>query len=518
MPIFIASSLRSRIIPSEDDCVNIPFTFKLDAYTIIQSVVWDFGDGVTTTDFNPTHTFSTPGIKKVKATIVLNNRSVVLYKDVEAYPLPYLESNQILSQCDVDNDGISVFNLENIKDYASNAIEYQFYHNSIDANADINPIPDPKFYTNTLNPEVIFVKMISENGCVTISNFLLENYQPNTQPIRDYYVCENSDTILNNSEGNFDLEAIENDIRNEFVLSSNFFVKFYGTLIDAQTKINELDSSYKTTTTVIWVRIEDENYNCFGVIPFNAIVNSNIDLNVEDFYTICDLSVQPPVIIDGGNTNDSWEWKNETGATVSNQRFFQPVQLGNYSLTVSRQENGIVCSATKNFIVKGVTVPEFLELKAENGKVFIAVKGSSIYEFSMDGITYFGAGTSYTFEGVSAGTHTVYVKDIENCEKRISKDIYMLIIQNFFTPNNDSYNDVWKIEGLSEKFYSSAEIVIYDRYGRLLHKMNLQENQVGWSGIYNKKELPASDYWYKITLIDLKKKVAVKSGHFTLKR
>lgn len=47
--------------------------------------------------------------------------------------------------------------------------------------------------------------------------------------------------------------------------------------------------------------------------------------------------------------------------------------------------------------------------------------------------------------------------------------------------------------------------------------MNLQENQVGWSGIYNKKELPASDYWYKITLIDLKKKVAVKSGHFTLK-
>lgn len=520
LPVFIASSLRNRIIPSDDDCVNVPFTFALDAYTDIQSVVWDFGDGDTSTDFQPTHLFATAGIHKVKATIVLNGTPIDLYKKVEAYPLPLLAPNQILSQCDVDNDGVSIFNLENIYKFIvdGEALTYTFYHSLDDANNDLDAISDQQFYVNASNPETVFVKMVSPNGCESISSFVLENYQPNTQPIRDFFVCENSDDVLNNLEGKFNMGQIEAAIRNDLGLDPDFTVNFYTSLLNAQTKIDPLERYFTTVSTIIWVRIEDDNFNCFGVIPFNLIVNPAINVDIEDTYKICDLSVQPPTVLDGGINNDTWTWKNQSGTAISTQRLFPITQPGNYSLTIEKSENNLVCSITKDFAVVQTTNPTFLNVKAENGTVDVKVQGNSSYEFSIDGINFYGSGTSYTFEGVIAGTHTVYVKDLENCEKTITQEIYLITIPNYFTPNNDSYNDIWKVEGLSSRFYFAAEILIFDRYGRILHKMNMQENQVGWNGTYNKQTLPATDYWYKISLTDLDLKTIIKRGHFSLMR
>jgi len=51
-----------------------------------------------------------------------------------------------------------------------------------------------------------------------------------------------------------------------------------------------------------------------------------------------------------------------------------------------------------------------------------------------------------------------------------------------------------------------------DRYGKLLKQMN--PNSEGWDGTYRGKELPSSDYWYRIELADGR----MVSGNFTLKR
>ncbi|TDP57876.1 T9SS type B sorting domain-containing protein [Flavobacterium dankookense] len=522
LPLFVASYLRSRIIPSKDNCVDVAFSFELDAYRVILSVLWDFGDGTTSSDFNPTHLFSTPGKHKVKARIVMdNNQAVTLYKDVVAYPLPDLPPNQTLSQCDTDGDNISVFNLENIKDFTDDIdsdYTYTFYHNLSDANSDTNQIQDYLHYTNQTNPEEIFVKIVSSNGCVTITNFFIENYQANTLPIRTMYVCENSDAIENNSQGQFNIGFKETDIRDELGIPADFTITFYANLVDAQTKINPLERYFISPTTIIWVRIEDESNNCFGVIPFNAVVNSNINLNIDSNYTICDPSMQPPIILDGGNGMTSWLWGNQGGNILSTQRFYQPIQQGDYSITVTKLENGLICSASKPFSVTKVTIPEFVNIKANDGEVSLTVSGNSVYEFSLDGSNYYGSGNSYNFIGVGAGIHTVYVKDINNCEKIITTEVYLMNIPKFFSPNEDGINDHWKIKGLSRKFYSSAEILIFDRYGTILHKMDMQQNQFGWSGVKNDRKLPATDYWYTLTLVDLQGKQTIKKGHFSLIR
>lgn len=522
LPLFVASYLRSRIIPSKDDCVDVAFSFELDAYRTILSVLWDFGDGTTSTDFNPTHLFSTPGTHKVKARIVMdNNQAVTLYKEVVAYPLPQLAQNQNLTQCDNDNDGFSVFNLQNIKDHAddiNNDYTYTFYNSMADLVNEINPIQNYQQYTNTSNPEEIFVKIVSAKGCVTRTSFFLVNNQTNILPISTIYVCENSDGVLNNSKGKFNLGEKEENIRAEFGIPESFDISFYSNMIDAETKINPLDKYFTTSSTLIWIRIEDNSNNCFGIMSFSAVVNSNIDLELDDLYTICDASVQSPIILDGGNSNTAWLWMNSTGNIVSNSRFFQLSNEGNYSVTVTKLENGLSCSVSKSFEVLKASTPEFLDVEANNGIVNVTISGNSEYEFSLDGINYFGSGVNYVFTGVRSGMSTVYVRDKFNCEASIQTNFFMMSIPNYFTPNNDGYNDFWKINGLTREFYTEAEIIIFDRYGKVIHSMDMRMNEIGWSGMSNDRLLPAEDYWYRLVLTDLTNNVVVRRGHFSLKR
>ena len=74
LPIFVSSFFRNRIV-IPDDCISKSFHFKLDAYGPITSVNWDFGDNTTSTELEPIHNYSQPGIYQVKAVVVLNNKT-----------------------------------------------------------------------------------------------------------------------------------------------------------------------------------------------------------------------------------------------------------------------------------------------------------------------------------------------------------------------------------------------------------------------------------------------------------
>jgi gliding motility-associated-like protein len=93
----------------------------------------------------------------------------------------------------------------------------------------------------------------------------------------------------------------------------------------------------------------------------------------------------------------------------------------------------------------------------------------------------------------------------------VSKEITVLSIPKFFTPNNDGYNDYWTVKGMIS--YPTAELRIFDRYGKLLKE--LRPNSIGWDGTFNGQPLPASDYWF---VFKLEANTPDKRGHFSLKR
>ena len=131
-----------------------------------------------------------------------------------------------------------------------------------------------------------------------------------------------------------------------------------------------------------------------------------------------------------------------------------------------------------------------------------------IMNIRVDGINYQDAPL---FENIAPGFVTVAVRDKNGCG--ISKKMVSVVgYPKFFTPNGDNYNDTWQILGVDGQFQPQSLIQIFDRYGKLMAQIN--PTTKGWDGTFNNVELPASDYWFKVSLEDGR----IFKGHFTLKR
>ncbi|TYA84311.1 T9SS type B sorting domain-containing protein [Seonamhaeicola marinus] len=173
--------------------------------------------------------------------------------------------------------------------------------------------------------------------------------------------------------------------------------------------------------------------------------------------------------------------------------------------------NGVCGSDTSevDVTITNVTpIPDF-EIKTKefssNNSIQIIINSNLEYEFSLNGFNFQRNNVFYNLAG---GDYTIYVQEINGCGV-LETTISILDYPKFFTPNDDGVNDTWKLKGKSNKNYS---IYIYDRYGKLLKSLISSESS--WDGIFNGKQVPNDDYWFKVVFAD----GVIKSGHFTLKR
>jgi len=122
---------------------------------------------------------------------------------------------------------------------------------------------------------------------------------------------------------------------------------------------------------------------------------------------------------------------------------------------------------------------------------------------------------SNIFNNVAPGSHTITVNDPGGCGS-YTENILVVGFPKFFTPNGDGANDHWNIEGISN--LQDPEILIFDRFGKLLAQL---DNQSSWNGIFNGNPLPSTDYWFKLTYLDVEgERTEAKyiNNHFSLKR
>jgi len=142
-----------------------------------------------------------------------------------------------------------------------------------------------------------------------------------------------------------------------------------------------------------------------------------------------------------------------------------------------------------------------------NNTIQIGVNGTENNMFSIDDDVY---QSSNIFNNLEAGEYIVYVKNENDCLV-YSEEVYILNYPKFFTPNNDGYNDYWKIDLLEKE--PETEIHIFDRYGKLITRLNAFSQ--GWDGTLNGELLATSDYWFVVNRPSKNKQY---KGHFTLKR
>jgi gliding motility-associated-like protein len=250
--------------------------------------------------------------------------------------------------------------------------------------------------------------------------------------------------------------------------------------------------------TIIAIQQSD----CYDIVEVVLNVNYNAPANFGD--EIFRLCPNETITLSIPNTFSSYNWSN--GDTDFET---QVNAIGTYTVEVT-DTNG--CKATKTFNVTAsapaANIDAIINDFSDNNSITITyTDNGGDYEFSIDGTTF---QDSPTFNNLEAGQYTIYVRDKNGCLPTPSKIIYVLDFPKYFTPNNDGYNDVWKIDNL--QLSGLSYISIFDRYGKLIKQMN--SNASGWDGTFNKKQLPADDYWFVLTLYNGK---TLKS-HFTLKR
>ena len=195
-------------------------------------------------------------------------------------------------------------------------------------------------------------------------------------------------------------------------------------------------------------------------------------------------------------------------------------QIGDYSITVYKTENGIECSFKKDFTAINPEKPTVNSIKVntedeDNNIVDITVNGNSSYEFSFDNINFEGNSTSHTFTNVTPGLKTIYIRDVNNCEGPIESKVSVLGFRKYFTPDGDGNKDYWNVNGLDGALYKSINIVIFNRFGKIIGAIKTFTSE-GWDGRYNGKLQQPNNYWFIAEIVDNNDNILKKSGYFSL--
>ena len=249
---------------------------------------------------------------------------------------------------------------------------------------------------------------------------------------------------------------------------------------------------------VIYAKIT--NSNCFNPIPINITVNTFIINTPNVTINIC----EEDNIILQAEQGFTYLWSTgeiTSSITVNTQGTYTVDVIGTYD-----------CSATQTFTVssseKATITNIIINDLSINNSAEIVVTGNGIYEYSLNGTNY---QSSSIFSNLEGGEYTVFVRDINGCGIT-TMPFYILDYPKYFTPNNDGYNDSWKIEDLEKRGFQASIIYIYDRYGKLLKQ--IAPLGQGWDGTFNGAILPSTDYWFVLELTNGK----TIRGHFALKR
>ena len=388
----------------------------------------------------------------------------------------------------------------------TDAVSYSWYQ---DTGSGYTLLPGET--TATLNVTVSAMYRV-EVITISMSNIISDvqvafSTAPNAFPVTDVVTCSGVQTL--------DLSLKETEVLGGQD-PSQYRVTYHASQADADTGFNALPVAYSLSpgTEQIYIRVSSEdNPLCFDASQnFSLTVLETPVLNFPDEVFICEDTTG--VIIGEttpqGHLSYSWD-SGETTPTLS------VTAAGSYTLTVTNDQSGASCVATRTVEVIVSETPSISEViindLQESNTVEIVAGVSGNFQFQLDGGPL---QTSNIFENVAPGAHQVTITDLLGCGS-VSETITVVGFPRFFTPNGDGANDYWHIEGVDQ--LESPVVEVFDRYGKLLTQLN--QNSVGWDGTYNGRDLPSTDYWFRLTYTDPRgQRVEARflNSHFSLRR
>lgn len=290
----------------------------------------------------------------------------------------------------------------------------------------------------------------------------------------------------------------------------DYTLSYYTSLANAQSATNPITNLTNFNPTInpqpIHARLVYNLLpNCYQTTSFNLVVTPKPIVNLNSSYTSC---VSTPVTLDasiGNLPTTTYLWSDGSTNPV---RVISDLGLTNLTVTAT---NGTCVSPEQNVSVYLADSPKFdhvetVDWTANENSITVFTSNTGDFLYSLDNINF---QSENSFTNLYAGVYKVYAKDKFGCGT-FEQTVWLLDYPRFFTPNGDGYNDKWFIK--NSEFEPNFEVIIYDRYGKLITSFNSKSD--GWDGTSNGQEQFSTDYWFVVNREDGR----VHRGHFAMKR
>ncbi|PTX58934.1 gliding motility-associated-like protein [Kordia periserrulae] len=212
--------------------------------------------------------------------------------------------------CDVDYDGQVVFDLTeaefSILNIRQDNVVITYHETQDDADNGANAIANPTNYTNSNNPQPIFVRLFNTiSGCYVIVPFTLNvNLPPlmNNVPTATFCDAEVPGTV--------DLNQIEEIIIDD---STGITISYYNSAAEADSDTNALPDiyTYMSNPETIFVRAEDDVTGCYFVQSIDITMIPNPIANPVSDMEAC--------IDDNANTTQTFDFSTQTATILGAQ-------------------------------------------------------------------------------------------------------------------------------------------------------------------------------------------------------
>ncbi len=511
----LSTDLGPNLLMSTGNALCLNDIYQLDASQVnANSFKWFKNDVELMGETNSTLMVDTSGVYAVE--VILNNGCISYGEVVIEYFPDLAVSDATLTECDQNQDGITMFDLYDAQAALTNNDQELFIANYFftqnDATQNTNPIPNPNTFQNTSTNQIVFARIEARYNCFKVAQLQLE-ISTNTVIIAPQNVCDDSPT---DGFTDFNLNDITATFQSQ--IPAGAIATYFETEEDAFNNTSSLSSPYRNSiqdSQTIFVKVTSNN-QCYAIATVELNVFYTPTLLDDETVFYCLDSFPDATRIFGGVLNDLpnnyyYEWLFNGASTSINTSFFDVNEVGNYTVIVT-DPNG--CYATRNITVSASDIATIEDIVIQEGSsnntVTVIVSGEGIYEYTLDDASG-DYQESNIFTNVQPGFHTVYVRDRNDCgiaEQLIS----VLGFPKYFTPNGDIYHETWQVLGVNAQFNQGIDIKIFNRYGKLLAQQN--HLSVGWDGTLKGKPLPSDDYWFVATLPDGR----VYRGHFALVR
>ncbi len=472
---------------------NISFT-NLSSSVQNTTYFWDFGDGQTSSQTNPTHQYLTPGIYDIMliaSSPVACNLSDTIFKQI--YILSNSSTNlQSVEVCKNESVQIGVLPINNP------SISYFWIPSTGLSNVTIpNPI-------STVSTSTQYQLIISDGNC---TDTIFQNVNVDSISINaseDTSFCKDPILLSANTSGTINsIIWSTNPNFSDTVSSTNFYLA------------NNIGTLY----------IKVKNNHCSDTDSVK-VYNDNINIEISGITEICkgdsvfikvdDLSSLNPIV------SYHWESNFELNFWTDSSNFISsPDSSSWYKVTAT---NSLGCYISDSIFINVYEYPISDSVWVSNSSIFSGESTTLNIETS-DNVIWNTNDTSKIVEITpeNSSWYNVLIYN-EFCQIYDSvfvevKDVFCdknrIIIPNAFTPNNDSKNDCYRIID-EDEIITSFKLEIFNRFGEKVYSSDNVNDK--WDGCFKDVLLSTQIFDYYLEIECIGEKSLFEKGNITLIR